>query len=66
MPETMKLFGSTVSKTAKDENSENVPHLEITEVILFSKSIAVLSTSSISKIQEFCTHLLLVNRLVNY
>ena len=66
MPETMKLFGSTISKTAKDENSENVPHLEITEVILFSKSIAVLSTSIISKIQEFCTHLLLVNRLVNY
>ena len=30
----MKLLGSTKSKTTKDENGENVPHLEITEVIL--------------------------------
>ena len=30
----MKLLGSTKSKVAKDENGENVPHLEITEVIL--------------------------------
>ena len=33
-PETMKLLGSTKSKITKDENSENVPHLEITEVVL--------------------------------
>ena len=32
--ETMKLLGSTKSKITKDENGENVPHLEITEVIL--------------------------------
>ena len=30
-PETMKLLGSTKSKIAKNENGENVPHLEITE-----------------------------------
>ena len=30
----MKLLGSTKSKIAKDENSENEPHLEITEVEL--------------------------------
>ena len=30
----MKLLGSTKSKMTKDETSENVPHLEITEVIL--------------------------------
>ena len=30
----MKLLGSTENKIAKDENGENVPHLEITEVIL--------------------------------
>ena len=30
----MKLLGSTESKTSKDKNAENVPHLEITEVIL--------------------------------
>ena len=34
MPETMKLLGSTKSKITKGENYENMPHLEITEVIL--------------------------------
>ena len=33
-PETMKLLGSTKNKITKDENGENVPHLEITEVVL--------------------------------
>ena len=32
--ETMKLLGSTKSKIAQDKNGENVPHLEITEVVL--------------------------------
>ena len=32
--ETMKLLGSTKNKIAKDENRENVPHLEITELVL--------------------------------
>ena len=32
--ETMKLLGSTKNKITKDNNGENVPHLEITEVIL--------------------------------
>ena len=30
----MKLLGSTKNTIAKHENSENVPHLEITEVVL--------------------------------
>ena len=30
----MKLFVSTESKVTKDKNGENVPHPEITEVIL--------------------------------
>ena len=34
MPEKMKLPGSTKSKITKNENGENVPNLEITEVIL--------------------------------
>ena len=34
MPETMKLLGSTKNKITKDKNGENVPQLEITEVIL--------------------------------
>ena len=33
-PETMKLLESTENKIAKDKNGENVPHLEITEVVL--------------------------------
>ena len=32
--EMMKLPGSTKSKITKDKNGENVPHLEITEVVL--------------------------------
>ena len=30
----MKLLGSTKTKINKDKNGENVPHLEITEVVL--------------------------------
>ena len=30
----MKLLGSTENKITKDRNGENVPHFEITEVVL--------------------------------
>ena len=30
----MKLLGSTKNKITKDKNGENVPYLEITEVVL--------------------------------
>ena len=30
----MKLLGSTKNKITRDKNSENVPHLEIAEVVL--------------------------------
>ena len=33
-PETIKLLGSTENKVTKDKSDENVPHLEITEVVL--------------------------------
>ena len=33
-PETMQLLGSTENKITRDKNGENVPHLEITEVVL--------------------------------
>ena len=33
-PETMKLLGSTENEITKNKNGENVPHLEITEVVL--------------------------------
>ena len=33
-PETMKLLGSAESKITKDKNDENVPHLEVVELVL--------------------------------
>ena len=33
-PETMKLLWNTKNKITKDKNGENVPHLEISEVVL--------------------------------
>ena len=30
----MKLLGSTVSKINEDKNGENVPHLEVVELVL--------------------------------
>ena len=38
-PETMSLLGSTKSKITKNENGENVPHLEITEAVLIHCNI---------------------------
>ena len=35
----MKLFGSTKSKITKDEKGENMPHFEITEVVLIHCNI---------------------------
>ena len=37
--ETMKLLGSTKNKITKDKNGENVPHLQITEVVLIHCNI---------------------------
>ena len=33
-PETMKLLGSAESKVTKNKNGENVPHLEVVELVL--------------------------------
>ena len=57
-PETMKLLEATKSKIIKEENGENVLCLEITEVVLLIRFL--------SKTQESCIHLFLINRLVNY
>ena len=62
-PETMKLIGNTKSKITKDENSENVPQLEITEVVLIYCNTV---NNNYQKIQESCIHFLLINLLVNY
>ena len=39
MPETTKLLGNTESNINLDENSEKVPHLETTEVLLIHCNI---------------------------
>ena len=38
--ETIKLLGSTENKITKGRNGENVPHLEIAEVVLVYCNIA--------------------------
>ena len=38
-PETMKLLGSTKGKITKDKSGENVPHLEIVELVLIPCSL---------------------------
>ena len=38
-PETMKLLGSTKSKITNDKNGENVPYLEIAEVVLINSNV---------------------------
>ena len=35
----MKLLGSTKSKITKNENGENIPHLEITEAVLINSNV---------------------------
>ena len=35
----MKLLGSTENKITRDKNSENVPHIETTEVVLVQYNI---------------------------
>ena len=38
-PETMKLLESTESKIVKDKNGENMPHLEVVELVLVPCSL---------------------------
>ena len=62
-PEAMKLLGSTENKITKDKNGENVPHLEITEVVLHHCNIV---NNDINKIQDYYVRLFQINRLVAY
>ena len=59
IPEIMKLLGSTKGKITKNENGENVLHLEITETVLVNCKI-------INIIKESCIHLFLINSLLNH
>ena len=54
-PEAMKLLGGTESKITKDKNGENVPYLEITEVVLIYCNVPN------NNYQGSCINLFLVN-----
>ena len=41
-PETMKLLGNTRSKITQNKNSGNMPHLEITEIVLVHSKIVTI------------------------
>ena len=41
-PETMKLLGNNRSKITQNKNSGNMPHLEITEVVLVHSKIVTI------------------------
>ena len=53
-PETMKLLGITKSEITKDKNGENVPHLEITEVVSVHCNV-VNNDSRFKSIIHFCS-----------
>ena len=59
----MKLLGSAENKITKDKNGENVPHLEIVELVLFHCNLV---NNIISKIREYCLLLYQTRYLVVY
>ena len=56
----MELLGSTENKITKNKNGENVPHLEITDVVLVHCDIVN------NDCQQSCICLFQINRLVAY
>ena len=57
----MKLPGSIENKTRRDKNGENVPHPEITEVLVHCNV-----NNDYQQDSKSCTHLFHTNRLVVY
>ena len=60
----MKLLESTENKITENKNSENLPHLEITEVVLVHCNIV--NKYYQQYIQEFRRPLFLINHLIVY
>ena len=52
----MKLLGSTENKIANDKNGKNVPHLEISEVVLIHYNIVYIfvPNKSFRSLLEIC------------
>ena len=65
-PEKMKLLGSIKTKIQNDKTGKNVPHLEISDVLLIPCNLINNKILIINKIQESYMHLFLINHLVNY
>ena len=66
----LQSFNQTICKkirknkiTFNIKTSENMPNLEVTEVVL---TYLILLATIINKIQESCMLLVLINHLVNY
>ena len=59
----MKLLESTESKIIKDKNGENVPHLEITKVVLVHCNMV---NNDYQQDLTVCIHLFQINRLLVY
>ena len=55
----MKLLGSNESKVTRDKNVEDVPHLEITEAVLFHSNI-------VNNDYQSYIHLFQISHLVVY
>ena len=51
----MKLLGVTKNKITKDENTENVPHLEITEVVSIDCNIVNSNYQQDSRVLYICS-----------
>ena len=63
----MKLIGSTKSKITKDENDENMPCLEITDVVLIElKALFTAQSSKPLEIQDKTIIPLVINKSVKY
>ena len=61
----MKLLGSTKSKITKDKSGENVPDLEITEVVLARSDIVNNNYQENSRILYTFAYMFLISRLVD-
>ena len=56
-PETMKLFGNTKKLMGKTKNGENVPSLEVVEVVLVQFNLV----DNINKSPKYYTLLIQIN-----
>ena len=57
----MKLLGSTESKITGEKNGENVPHLEIVELVLIHCNIV----NNLEIVELVLIHCNIVNNIVN-